>query len=108
MCPSQPADGAPRGYIVPIGGAEEKFDDPEILSRFVELCGGKPARIAVVPTASELEDAGRKPRWIPMGASELRNARGSNAAAEECPGYAYRRNLGRCGLYAGAHDCRGL
>ncbi len=59
MCPSQPADGAPRGYIVPIGGAEEKFDDPEILSRFVELCGGKPARIAVVPTASELEDAGR-------------------------------------------------
>ena len=59
MCPSQPTDGAPRGYIVPIGGAEEKFDDSEILGRFVDLCGGKPARIAVVPTASELEDVGR-------------------------------------------------
>ena len=53
------ANDAARGYIVPIGGAEEKFDNPEILDRFVEICGGKKARIAIIPTASELEDTGR-------------------------------------------------
>jgi cyanophycinase len=53
------ANDSARGYIVPIGGAEEKFDNPEILDRFVEICGGKKARIAIVPTASELEDTGR-------------------------------------------------
>ena len=41
MCPSKVADGDERGWIVPIGGAEEKEDDPAILSRFVRLCGGK-------------------------------------------------------------------
>ncbi len=48
-----------RGYIIPIGGAEEKLQDPEILDRFISVCGGKPARIAIIPTASELEDTGR-------------------------------------------------
>jgi cyanophycinase len=47
-----------RGYIIPIGGAEEKESNPSILRRFVELCGGKSARIAVVPTASQLADTG--------------------------------------------------
>lgn len=59
MSPSQPIDGATRGFIAAIGGGEEKFDDPEILHRFVNLCGGEPARIAVIPTASELNDSGR-------------------------------------------------
>ena len=48
-----------RGYIIPIGGAEEKFHNPEILDRFVDICGGKDARIGIIPTASELEDTGR-------------------------------------------------
>ena len=48
-----------RGYIVPIGGAEEKVRDPAILRRFVELCGGGRARIAVIPTASKLRKTGR-------------------------------------------------
>lgn len=48
-----------RGYLIPIGGAEEKFDNPEILDRFVSICGGKSARISIIPTASELEDTGR-------------------------------------------------
>ncbi len=48
-----------RGYIVPIGGAEEKLHNPEILDRFVGICGGKGARIGIIPTASELEDTGR-------------------------------------------------
>lgn len=47
-----------RGYIVPIGGAEERIRDPEILRRFAELCGGRKARIAIIPTASQLEDTG--------------------------------------------------
>ena len=50
---------ANRGYIIPIGGAEEKFHNPEILDRFIDICGGKDARIGIIPTASELEDTGR-------------------------------------------------
>jgi cyanophycinase len=59
MSPSNHANDSERGYIIPIGGAEEKFHNPEILDRFVEVCGGKTARIAIIPTASELEDTGR-------------------------------------------------
>jgi cyanophycinase len=53
-------EGRRRGTIVPIGGAEDHLRDPEILRRFVELCGGRRARIAVIPTASEREDTGRR------------------------------------------------
>jgi len=59
MCPSNSNDDSSRGYIIPIGGAEEKLHNPEILDRFVDVCGGKQARIAIIPTASELEDTGR-------------------------------------------------
>jgi cyanophycinase len=59
MGPSNHTDGAGRGFIIPIGGAEEKLHNPEILDRFVEVCGGRSARIAIIPTASELEDTGR-------------------------------------------------
>ena len=59
MPPSNSTDDTTRGYIIPIGGAEEKLNNPEILDRFVEVCGGKDARIAIIPTASELEDTGR-------------------------------------------------
>ncbi len=51
---------ATRGYIVPIGGAEERGRDPRILERFVSVCGGKDAHIAIIPTASRLRDTGRK------------------------------------------------
>ncbi len=47
-----------RGWIVPIGGAEEKVRDPAILKVFVERAGGKEARVAVIPTASRLKDTG--------------------------------------------------
>lgn len=59
MPPSNTTNDTSRGYIIPIGGAEEKLNNPEILDRFVEVCGGKDARIAIIPTASELEDTGR-------------------------------------------------
>jgi cyanophycinase len=60
MSPSRPREGHARGWIVPIGGAEDKVGDEEILKRFVRLCGGRSARIAVIPTASELRGTGRR------------------------------------------------
>jgi cyanophycinase len=50
-----------RGYIIPIGGAEEKVADAAILRRFVDICGGEKAHIAVIPTASRLLETG--PRY---------------------------------------------
>ena len=59
MCPADQNKNAERGYIIPIGGAEEKLHNPEILDRFVDVCGGQSVRISIIPTASELEDTGR-------------------------------------------------
>jgi cyanophycinase len=47
-----------RGFVVPIGGAEERAGAMSVLSRFVELCGGSDARLAIIPTASILPDTG--------------------------------------------------
>jgi cyanophycinase len=60
MCPSKIPDGEERGWIIPIGGAEEKENDPRILRRFVALCGGDQADIVVIPTASRLADTGAR------------------------------------------------
>ncbi len=60
MSPSRVADGDERGWIVPIGGAEDKEHDPRILKRFVRLCGGREADIVVIPTASRLDDTGAR------------------------------------------------
>jgi cyanophycinase len=49
-----------RGFIVPVGGAEEKMGDVAILRRFATLCGGPGSRIAIIPTASSQEDTGRR------------------------------------------------
>lgn len=59
MCPADDISGTSRGYIIPIGGAEEKLNNPGILDRFVDICGGLDSRIGIIPTASELEDTGR-------------------------------------------------
>ena len=64
MCASKVADGKQRGWIVPIGGAEEKENAPAILRRFVQLAqeaGGGQADIVVIPTASRLLATG--PRY---------------------------------------------
>jgi len=58
MSPATPEKDQPRGYVIPIGGAEAKRKDPVILERFVELCGGNEARILVIPTASLLDETG--------------------------------------------------
>ena len=60
MCPSKVQDGDTRGWIIPIGGAEEKENDRAILKRFVELCSGANANIVVIPTASKLLDTGAR------------------------------------------------
>ncbi|MEO8636786.1 MAG: cyanophycinase [Gemmatimonadales bacterium] len=60
MSPSRPSDDTPRGYIIPIGGAEDKINDPAILRRFVKLCGGRQARIVIIPTASLSSDTGER------------------------------------------------
>lgn len=57
--PSPESSSADRGFIIPIGGAENKLRDARILQRFVDMCGGNTARIAIIPTASQLEDTGR-------------------------------------------------
>ena len=73
MSPSRVLEGEQRGWIVPIGGAEEKENDPRILERFVQLCGGSDANIVVIPTASQLADTG--PRYeklfTGLGAGEV-------------------------------------
>jgi cyanophycinase len=61
MCASKVADGAERGWIIPIGGAENKENSPQILRRFLQLAGGSAAQIAVIPTASITRSAG--PRY---------------------------------------------
>jgi cyanophycinase len=58
--PSKSVEGQERGWIIPIGGAEEKENSPEILKRFVQLCGGRNANIAVIATASRMEDTGAR------------------------------------------------
>ncbi|MBA6389523.1 cyanophycinase [Colwellia sp. BRX10-3] len=58
MCPAKTIDGQQRGFVIPIGGAEERVKDPIILQRFVELCGGENAYIVIIPTASQLEETG--------------------------------------------------
>ena len=55
---SAPVASAPtrrgwQGPVLPIGGAEETEPGGEILERFVHLAGGKRARIAIIPTASD-------------------------------------------------------
>jgi cyanophycinase len=59
--PSQVPEGETRGWIIPIGGAENKENDRHILERFVSVSGGRDADIVVIPTASRLNETG--PRY---------------------------------------------
>ena len=60
MSPSAVPEGHERGFIIPIGGAEDKVGDEAILKRFAKICGGRNAAIAVIPTASEMASTGRR------------------------------------------------
>jgi cyanophycinase len=56
--PAVTPHGRSRGFIVPIGGAEDKTRELKILHRFAALCGRRP-RIVIIPTASRKEDTGK-------------------------------------------------
>ena len=71
--PSRTPEGQERGWIVPIGGAENKENDRQILERFVRVSGGDAANIVVIPTASRMHETG--PRYerlfTGMGAAQV-------------------------------------
>jgi cyanophycinase len=58
--PSRVPEGQARGWIVPIGGAENKENDRRILERFVRVSGGEDADIIVIPTASRVHETGAR------------------------------------------------
>lgn len=62
-----------QGPVMAIGGAEDKFRDRVILSRFAELAGGPDARIVVIPTASSIESAGERYKaiFLSMGVAQV-------------------------------------
>jgi cyanophycinase len=64
---------AGHGFIIPVGGAEEKIGDVTILRRFASLCAG--GRIAIIPTASEVSDTGGRYEKLfrELGASQARS-----------------------------------
>src|SRR3984957_17988738 len=59
--PSKVPEGQSRGWIIPIGGAENKENDRHILERFVRVSGGETSDIVVIPTASRMHETG--PRY---------------------------------------------
>lgn len=72
MSPSKVPVGSQRGWIIPIGGAEEKENGPQILQRFLDLAGGEKADIVILPTASRLSDTGGRyeKTFLDLGASK--------------------------------------
>lgn len=59
--PSRVPEGQNRGWIIAIGGAENKENDRRILERFVTASGGSGADIVIIPTASRMHETG--PRY---------------------------------------------
>src|SRR5919107_4120061 len=86
---SAPSRRVTQGPVMPIGGAEETEPGGEILERFTDLAGGKHARIAIIPTASDdpqRSGEGYAALFREMGAKEadwLRVERREEANAEE-------------------------
>ena len=64
MSPAKVENGGERGWIIPVGGGEKKVRSSPILRKLLELSGGGDARMVIVPTASQLEDAGERTRGV--------------------------------------------
>ena len=86
MCPAKVEKDKARGWIVPVGGAEDKQGSKTILRRFLTVSGGENARIAVIPTASRLDDTGQ--RYVDL-------FKGLGAAAAFSLGYEQRADTDR-------------
>ena len=77
-----------EGHVIIIGGAEDKVRERLILSRFVELAGGRDARIAVISTASSLGPlAGQMYRKVfgELGAADVMPIHTTNRAQCSTP-----------------------
>src|ERR671913_1987304 len=96
---SAPSRRLTQGPVMPIGGAEETEPGGEILERFVDLAGGKKARIAIVPTASDdpqrsgegyaslfREMGAREADWLRIGRREDANAEPALALLKQASG----------------------
>ncbi|HRG94808.1 MAG TPA: cyanophycinase [Polyangiaceae bacterium] len=75
MSPAKIEGDRKRGMIVPIGGAEDKEGTTDILRHFLEVSGGPRARIVIIPTASSLEETGRRYEKLfrKLGADEAKS-----------------------------------
>ena len=58
MCPAPVVKNKKRGFIIPIGGGEDKEKDMLIHRKFLDLSGGEDSNIIIVPTASRLDSTG--------------------------------------------------
>jgi cyanophycinase len=72
-----------RGYLMPVGGAEDKTTRRIILNHFVQLSGGEQARLVVIPSASAFADD--------LGQSYCRIFTELGAAAVDCLNIQNRR-----------------
>ncbi|HEY8598086.1 MAG TPA: cyanophycinase [Thermomicrobiales bacterium] len=74
---------AERGPLMAIGGAEDRVKERIILRHFVQLAGGAAARIAIIPTASSIEDAGQRYKaiFLALGAASAEVAYVADRAA---------------------------
>jgi cyanophycinase len=75
MSPAKIEGDRKRGYIVPIGGAEDKEGTADILRKFIDVSGGERARVVIIPTASNLEDTGKRYEKLfrKLGANEAKS-----------------------------------
>lgn len=75
MSPARSEQDETRGWIIPVGGAEEKVGHPKILQRFVRLSGGDEAKIAIIPTASALDETGTQYEdlFVELGAHKAKS-----------------------------------
>jgi cyanophycinase len=80
--------GSAAGVLMAIGGAEDKLGDKAILARFVELAGGRDARIVVVSSASskgeEITDLYRA-IFTELGAAEVESLKALTREQAERP-----------------------
>lgn len=97
--PSKVPEGETRGWIIPIGGAENKENDRHILERFVRVSGGAAADIVVIPTASRLHETG--PRYE-------RLFRDIGAARVEVMDFDTRRDCHEAGRLARLSEASGI
>jgi len=71
VSPARVPPDTSRGYIVPIGG---RIGDSDILAHFTYLCGGRRAKIAILPTASSDPSTGRdyEKLFLRLGAKQAK------------------------------------